>query len=123
MEKQGTLSQWLAERCKRERLSLRQAAAKTGLSHATIQDIIKGGHPNPETVRKLAQAFGGDGKRQLEDYLLVLAGHRSKPEGELTYLSVIPLLSPEHQHVVKIVVRELARVEGIKAAVFRKGGS
>ena len=79
------LGLWLAERCRKEGLSLRQAAAKTGLSHATIDDIIKGGGASAETIRKLAQGFGGDGREMLalEDKLLVLSGHRSeRPEGE-----------------------------------------
>jgi len=38
----GGLGSWLAERCKQESLSLRQAAAKTGISHATVADIITG---------------------------------------------------------------------------------
>lgn len=86
MGNQGKLSEWLQERCKTERLSLRQAAARTGLSHATIRDVIKGNHPLPETIRKLAQGFGGDGSIALGDHLLVLAGYRTpRPEGgELT---------------------------------------
>ena len=85
MEEQGTVGQWLEERLRREHLSLRQAAAKTGLSHATIADIMARGHPSPETIRKLAQGFGGDGKLRLvlEDHLLTLAGYRTpRPEGE-----------------------------------------
>ena len=39
MEEQGNLSQWLKERCQREHLSLRQAAARAGVSHATIAGI------------------------------------------------------------------------------------
>ena len=80
MEKQGSLSQWLEERCKREHLSLRQAAERTGLSHSTIADIIKGKHPYPETIKKLAQGFGGNGTA-LEDHLFLLAGYRTqRPE-------------------------------------------
>ena len=86
MEEQGRLSQWLNQRCHREHLSLRQAAARTGLSHATLADIIKGGRPLPETIKKLAEAFGEDGPNQrlaLQDHLLVLAGYRSeRPEEE-----------------------------------------
>lgn len=86
MKEQGSLGQWLEERCEREHLTLREAAAKTGLSHATIGDIIKGSRPLPETIRKLAQGFGGDGTQQtlaLEDCLQVLAGYRTpRPEGE-----------------------------------------
>lgn len=88
MGEQGKLSQWLEERCQREHLSLRQAAARTGLSHATIGGIIKGVRPLPESIKKLAQAFGGDGPNQrfaLEDYLLTLAGYRSeRPQEELS---------------------------------------
>lgn len=84
-EKQG-IGQWLSDICQRDGLSLREAAAKTGLSHATIRDTIKGVRPNPETVIKLAQAFGNGPLERLalEDELLVLAGHRTpRPEGEL----------------------------------------
>jgi len=79
------LGSWLVERCQKEGLSLRQAAAKTGLSHATIDDIRKGGRASAETIRKLTQAFGGDGREMLalEDKLLILSGYRSeRPEGE-----------------------------------------
>jgi len=74
------LGQWLEERCKEEHLSLRQAAAKTGLSHATISAIINGGRPSADTIQKLAQSFGGDGTERLalEDQLLILAGHRTR---------------------------------------------
>ena len=85
MQARGRLGKWLEETCKQERLSLRQAASKTGLSHATIDDIIKGGGASAETIRKLAQAFGGDGREMLalEDKLLILSGYRSeRPEGE-----------------------------------------
>jgi len=73
------LGQWLKERCEREHLTLREAAAKTGLTHVTIAHI-KSGHASPESIRKLAQGFGGHGKRRLalEDHLLVLAGYRTE---------------------------------------------
>ena len=80
------LGSWLEERCKAEGLSLRQASIKTGLSHTTIADLMKGNNPSPETLRKLAQAFneGGDHHRMaIEDELLTLAGYRSERlEGE-----------------------------------------
>ena len=80
MEDQN-LGRWLRERCRREHLSLRQAAAKTGLSHVTIADIIKDGRPLPETIKKLAHGFGGDSA--LQDHLLLLSGYRTqRPEGE-----------------------------------------
>ena len=81
---QGIVGQWLRERCKNEHLTARQAAARTGLSHATISDIIKGSRPLPETIRKLAQGFSGNGHQRLalEDYLLSLAGYRTPLQGE-----------------------------------------
>jgi len=85
MGEQGSLSQWLEDRCKRERLSLRQAGTKVGLSHATIRDLINGTHPLPETIKKLAQGFGGNGSNTrlaLEDKLLTLAGFRTERPGE-----------------------------------------
>ena len=76
----GVLGEWLAQKCEKEHLSLRQAAAKTGLSHATIRDLIRGVRPTPETIGKLALTFGGNGQRQLvlQDKLLVLAGYRTE---------------------------------------------
>ena len=82
----GGIGQWLKARCQKEGLSLRQAASKTGLSHATIRDIINGAQASPHTIKKLATAFGGDGRRRLvlEDKLLTLAGYRSqRPKDEL----------------------------------------
>ena len=81
MGEQGNLGQWLEERCKKEHLSLRQAGARTGLSHATISDIKKGGHPSATTIVKLAKAFSGNGtnaRLALEDKLLTLAGCRTE---------------------------------------------
>lgn len=85
--KEQNLSQWLENRCKREHLSLREAAAKTDLSHATLAAIRKGARPSAVTIKKLVAAFS-DGKNQrlaLEDKLLVLAGYRTeRPEEERT---------------------------------------
>lgn len=81
----GGLGEWLKQRCEKERLSLRQAATKTGVSHSTIRDIINGGSASAETIKKLAHGFGSDGKGELalEDKLLVLAGYRTqRPDAE-----------------------------------------
>lgn len=81
----GGVSKWLERICREKGLSLRQASTKTGLSHATIRGIINGGSASPGSIRKLASAFGGDGKERLavEDKLLVLAGYRTyRPEAE-----------------------------------------
>lgn len=82
--KQNRLGQWLKKRCEQERLSLREAAAKAGLSHATLYDIVKGVHPCPETLKKLAQGFarGASERLVLEDELFALAGYRTLRGGE-----------------------------------------
>ncbi|MBA7608596.1 hypothetical protein ES703_15775 [subsurface metagenome] len=97
MGDQGKLSQWLKNRCHREHLSLRQAAARTGLSHQTLAAIIKGGHPLPETIRKLANAFGGNGSIALEDHLLALAGYRTERSGEELSKSMAQLMDKAEQ--------------------------
>ncbi len=81
------LSEWMQERCREEKLSLREAAAKTGLSHATISQIIKGASPAPESIKKLAHAFGGNGNYglALEDSLLILAGYRTERPNRQEY--------------------------------------
>jgi len=83
-----TLGQWLDKKCREEKMSLRDAAKKTGLSHSTIKAIISTSHAHPVTVKKLALAFGGNGDHQistLEDKLLVLTGCRSgQPDAELS---------------------------------------
>lgn len=85
MENQNDVGRWLKRRCQEERLSLRQAATKTGLSHGTIEGIIRGASPSPETVKRLARTFSG-GRIEalaLEDRLLILAGYRTqRPEGQ-----------------------------------------
>ncbi len=84
----SSLGYWLGERCQMEGLSLRKAAARAGVSHATISDIINGGRPSAATVVKLVKAFSGDGQHQkaaLEDFLFSLCGYRSdRTEGRLS---------------------------------------
>jgi len=84
----NAFAKWLEQRCLDEGLSLRKTAAKADLSHATVADIINGGRPSADTIRKLAAAFSGNGRHQkvaLEDYLLILCGYRSaRMEGELS---------------------------------------
>lgn len=111
IKSEESLGQWLKDRCKAERLSMRQAAVKTGLSHATIADIIKGASPSPETVKKLAQAFGGSGneKLALEDNLLILAGYRTpRSEGEepsVPLAQLIDRLNQFSEPQIKIMTR------------------
>lgn len=84
MQQVGGLDSWLAQRCQKGGLSLRQAATKTGLSHSTIRDVMNGATASQKTIKRLAAAFGGDGRRRLalEDKLLTLAGYRSQRPGE-----------------------------------------
>ncbi|MBA7700236.1 hypothetical protein ES703_108946 [subsurface metagenome] len=78
------LAEWLKGKCQEEALSLRQAAIKTDLSHATIGDLLKGKCPSRETIKKLAHAFSGNGHYRLvlQDELLTLAGYRTQRPGE-----------------------------------------
>lgn len=84
---QPTISLWLERQCRSDRLSLRKAAAKIGVSHNTVASIINGERPSPGTVAKLARAFADTGPHQrgaLEDFLLNLAGYRSeRAEGKV----------------------------------------
>jgi len=103
--------EWLKQMCEKEHLSLRQAAQRTGLSHASIRDLMSGTKPTPETIRKLARAFAGDGTHErlaLEDHLLVLAGYRtSRPEEELSQplAQLIDRLSEFSEPQVRIMGR------------------
>lgn len=87
MERQTSgVGEWLQETCHREGLSLRQAGAKAGLSHGTIEGVIGGCSPSPHTITKLARAFGGNGQQglALEDSLLILAGHRTERPSDMS---------------------------------------
>jgi len=83
-----TISLWLENRCRNDKLSLRKAAAKIGISHNTVASIINGERPSAETIMKLAVAFSENGQYQrtaLEDFLLSLCGYRSvQKEVEIT---------------------------------------
>ena len=83
---EDSVAQWLRWQCQEQSLSLREAAARTGLSHATISDIMKGGRPSPETIRKLAGGFGDGNKYRLalEDRLLILASYRRPQKEDLS---------------------------------------
>lgn len=78
------LATWLTETCEKERLSLREAAAKTGLSHGTIRDLKNGVCPSTGSIKKLAEGFSEDihERLSLEDHLLILAGHRTPRPGQ-----------------------------------------
>ena len=79
------VGRWLEDRCQKAGFSLREAGRKAGVSHSTIRDIMNGTSiPSPRTIRKLAGAFtdGHNQSKALEDTLLVLAGHVTKPEAK-----------------------------------------
>ena len=80
----SSLGEWLKAKCDDERLSLRQVATKTGVSHQTIAGLINGKKALPTTIKKLAEAFGGNHNQMiaLEDKLLSLAGYRTERPGE-----------------------------------------
>ncbi len=46
--------------------------------------MVNSGRASPETIRKLAQGFSGNGHQRLalEDHLLELAGYRTERSGE-----------------------------------------
>ncbi len=80
---------WLVRKCRERGLSLRKASIKAGLSIATIAALVRGAHPRPETIKKLARFFSGEGAgvseiAALEDHLLILAGDRT-PTPEAKY--------------------------------------
>jgi len=111
----NALGTWLENRCRQEHLSLRKVAARTGLSHATIEAIIKGGRPSLVTIKMLARGFAGNGENSaaLEKHLIELVTDMGEKTGE-SYLNLIPLLSGEHQRIVKSLVKELAQIEGLQ---------
>ncbi len=123
------LALWLEDRLRSGHLSLRQAAAKTGLSHATIADILNGQRPYPETVMKLARAFGGDGQQRLalEDHLLVLAGYRTERHEEELSESMAELMDRVRKFdepQLKIMVRFadfLIEIESKQKVALEKG--
>ena len=122
MEQQpASLGQWLGEKCQEEKLSLRQAAVRTGLSHATIFDIIKGGSPSAESIRKLAKAFSGDGYQHhlaLEDKLLILSGYRSQRPREAMSEPLARLLDK----LMRFGEPELRVMESFADFLSEKGG-
>lgn len=115
-----SLGQWLEQACREEGLSLRQAAAKTALSHSTIADIIKGVRASAETVKKLARGFGGDGHERLalEDHLLMLAGHRTpRPNGDEPSQALSQLLDKMvhfSDHQLKVMVHFADFISGLE---------
>jgi len=117
----NSLALWLEEKCKSERLSLRQAAAKTSLSHSTLADIRKGNsNVSGETIKKLARYFGGDGTRRrlvLEDQLLILASYRTeRPEDELSepmarLMDILSQFSKQQLKIMACFAEFLAEME------------
>jgi len=79
-ERTNTLGKWLKAKCDEEGLSLRQVATRVGVSHQTIAGLMNSKKALPQTIKKLAKAFGGDHHQMaaLEDKLLILAGYRTE---------------------------------------------
>ena len=83
----SSLGEWLRAKSAEEGLSLRQVAIKVGVSHQTIAGLVNSKKALPQTIKKLAKAFGGGNHQRiaLEDKLLSLAGYRTeRPEEELS---------------------------------------
>ena len=83
----SSLGEWLKTKCDEERLSLRQVAKKAGVSHQTIAGLMNGKKALPQTIKRLAKAFGNNHHQTiaLEDKLLSLAGYRTeRPEEALS---------------------------------------
>ncbi len=86
-ERSNGLGEWLQTKCDEEGLSLRQVATRVEVSHQTIAGLMNGKKALPQTIKKLAKAFGGDHNQgiALEDKLLILAGYRTeRPEEALS---------------------------------------
>ena len=86
-ERSSVLGEWIRGKCEEEGLSLRQVATKVGVSHQTIAGLMNSKKALPQTIKKLAKAFGGDNHQRiaLEDKLLSMAGYRTeRPEEELS---------------------------------------
>ena len=114
-----SISLWVEEQCRTEKLSLRKAAAKIGVSHNTIASIINGERPSPGTIAKLARGFAGNGQHQgdaLEDLLLCLAGYRrERAAGEVNeplarLLDKVTDFTPEELDVMGQFADFIARV-------------
>jgi len=116
----SSLGEWLKDKCEEERLSLRQVANKTGLSHQTIAGLIEGKKALPQTIKKLAKAFGGDHHQgiALEDKLLCLAGYRTERPGEELGEPLARLLDKlgEFSHSQLIIMEQFADF------ISKKGG-
>lgn len=116
-----TVSDWLRKKCEQAGLSLRQVGAKTGLSHTTIAEVVNGkATPSPDTIRKLARAFGGNGQRGLaiEDRLLVLAGYRTRhptPELSETMAHLLDKLEHLNEPQLKLLSHFVDFLVGIEA--------
>lgn len=114
------LGVWLQGECAKNKLSLREAGKKSGLSHSTIRDIVNGKTPNPDTIKKLAIAFS-DGDHQwrvLEDKLLTLAGHRTERQEENTSEPLARLLdtiADFSENRIKVLTRFADFLKGMES--------
>jgi transcriptional regulator with XRE-family HTH domain len=89
MDDELSLGEWLRRERERRRLSIRQLAARAGMSHASLSNIENGLHGvKRENAQKLAAALSEDvsdpsERERLARELLTLAGFASAPE--ITY--------------------------------------
>lgn len=110
----NAFGQWIEDKCKNDHPSLREIAHKVGVSHQTIAGLKAGKRPLPETIEKLARAFGGKRWLALQNYLLVLAGYKAEDSSQPDLLEKASLLSPQHQRILEVLVEEFTKIEGSK---------
>ncbi len=107
---------WLNEKMDEANRSVRYVARQLGVAHVTLRSWILGDNaPGTDGVRKLAQFFKVD-----EDWLLVLAGHRSArpgisdPEREefvMWLSSNVDKISRRDMRAVRRMLEELLKTE------------
>ncbi len=111
-ERTNALGEWLKAKCEEEGLSLRQVATKVGVSHQTIAGLMNSKKALPQTIKKLAKAFGGDHHQMtaLEDKLLCLAGYRTERVEEALSEPLARLLDKlgEFSHSQLVIVEQFA---------------
>lgn len=99
---------WLIEKRKKEKLSLRELAHLTGLSHATISKA-ENGEASFETWKTLAEHFGTDTKLVLSWAEMM---ERETSDPWVTEMSAkLKLLNPELRSIAENVIEAIAKSE------------
>ena len=137
-EERSPFALWLQVQLRVRRLSLRQLAERSGLSHSTLSRILRGGHPSLETAARIVRALG-----KPDTAVVTLAGRPAPasawPRREVDpverALRAHPILAPADIERILALYRELrtrreaelrlggrvARVAGPGPAITRNG--